>query len=256
MKNIYLEIENIIKNHQPSALCIITGTKGSTPRKAASKMIVFANSEIIGTVGGGAIEKQIIKDALLVIEQNLPLKKEYKLEADLNMHCGGIMEVYIEPLLKTNNLFIFGAGHVGKALANFAKDLEFNIIFFDWREINFTEDESANYQFIKGDYLESIEKTIFDSNTFSVIVTPSHEFDEQILNVLGKKPHAYLGMIGSKRKVEGVKKNLLSSGLYTEEEIARFDMPIGIPISVETPNEIAISILAKLIDVRNSKNKL
>ncbi|MFZ4398604.1 MAG: XdhC family protein [Bacteroidales bacterium] len=254
MNNIYLEIENILKQHRPSALCIIIDSKGSTPRKAASKMIVFANAEIIGTVGGGAIERQIIEDALMVIENNKAFKKEYKLEADLNMHCGGIMEVYIEPLLQTNNLYIFGAGHVGKALARFAKDLDFNISFFDWRDIVFTTEETNDYQFIKGDYLESIEKTIFDSNTFSVIVTPSHEFDEQILSVLGKKPHAYLGMIGSRRKVEGVKKNLLHSGLYTEEEINRFDMPIGIPIAVETPNEIAVSILAKLIDVRNSKN--
>ena len=255
MNNIYLEIENILKQHRPSALCIITETKGSTPRKAASKMIVFANAEIIGTVGGGAIEKQIIVDAQQVIERNIPLKKVYQLEADLNMHCGGMMEVYIEPLLHTNNLYIFGAGHVGKALANFAKNIDFNIAFFDWRDIDFTEEESANYQFIKGDYLESIEKAPFDTNTFSVIVTPSHEFDEKILFKLGKKPHAYIGMIGSKRKVEGVKKNLLQSGLYSEEEIAHIDMPIGIPIAVETPNEIAVSILAKLIDVRNSKNK-
>jgi xanthine dehydrogenase accessory factor len=255
MNNIYLEIENILKQHRPSALCLITETKGSTPRKTASKMIVFANSEIIGTVGGGAIEKQIIADALQVIENNTPIKKMYQLETDLNMHCGGMMEVYIEPLLQSNNLYIFGAGHVGRALAKFAKDLDFNISFFDWREINFTEEEISDYRFIKGDFFESIEKTIFDVNTFCVILTPSHEFDEQILSILGKKPHAYLGMIGSKRKVEVAKKNLLQSGMYSNEEIARFDMPIGIPISVETPDEIAISILAKLIDVRNSKNK-
>ncbi|MEI6695721.1 MAG: XdhC/CoxI family protein [Bacteroidota bacterium] len=256
MNNIYLEIENILKLHRPSALCVIIETKGSTPRKAASKMIVFANNEIIGTVGGGAIEKQVIADALKVIEQNKPLKKAYQLEADLNMHCGGMMEVYIEPLLQTNNLYIFGAGHVGKALAKFAKDLNFQITFFDWREISFTDEEAADYHFIKDDYLEGIKKAVFDTNTFSVIVTPSHEFDEQILSVLGKKPAAYIGMIGSRRKVEGVKKNLLQSGLYSKEEIEGFDMPIGIPINVETPDEIAISILAKLIDVRNSKNKI
>jgi len=255
MENIYLEIENILKLHLPSALCIITETNGSTPRKAGSKMIVFANNEIIGTVGGGAIERQIIADAIEVIKQNIPKKSTYKLEADLNMHCGGMMEVYIEPLLQTNNLYIFGAGHVGRALAKFAKNLDFNISFFDWRDINFTLEESEDYKYVKGDYLESIKTAIFDTNTFSVIVTPSHEFDEQILSVLGKKPHAYIGMIGSKRKVEGVKKNLFNSGLYSEEEISRFDMPIGIPITVETPNEIAVSILAKLIDVRNSKNK-
>jgi xanthine dehydrogenase accessory factor len=255
MNNIYLEIDNILKQYRPSALCIITETSGSTPRKATSKMIVFANAEIIGTVGGGAIEKQVIADALQAIEQNIALKKTYKLETDLNMHCGGTMEVYIEPLLQCSNLYIFGAGHVGKALAKFAKDLDFNITFFDWRDINFTEAEALAYHFVKGDYIESIGKANFDKNTYAVIVTPSHEFDEKIVSILGKKPHAYVGMIGSKRKVDGVKKNLLANEGYSEEEIAEIDMPIGIPINVETPQEIAISILAKLIDVRNSKNK-
>lgn len=256
MNNIYIDIENIIKQHLPSALCIVTETKGSTPRKAGSKMIVFENGSISGTVGGGAIEKQVIADALQVIKNNNPVKIFYKLETDLSMHCGGNMEVYIEPLLQSNNLYIFGAGHVGKAVANFAKELDFNITFFDWRDIEFTSDELSTFTFIKGDYLECIDKVNFDKNTYSVIVTPSHEFDEQILAKLGKKPFAYLGMIGSKRKVAGVIKNFTDNNLFTEAEISEFDMPIGIPLNVETPNEIAVSIVAKLIDVRNSKNKI
>ena len=256
MNSIYFDIETMIKQHQASALCIVIETKGSTPRKAGSKMIVSQNGKIYGTIGGGAIEKQVIADALEVIKKNSPSKIYYKLEADLSMQCGGNMEVYIEPLFPSNNLYIFGAGHVGKAVANFAKELDFNITFFDWRDIEFTENELSDYHFIKGNYLENIENVTFDNNTYSVIVTPSHEFDEQILEKLGKKPFAYLGMIGSKRKVAGVVKKFIDNKLFTEEEIKRFDMPIGIPLNVETPNEIAISIVAKLIDVRNSKNKI
>ncbi len=253
MNNIYIEIENIIRNKIASALCIITETSGSTPRKTGTKMIVYENNTISGTIGGGAIEKQVITDALNVIKLNEPLKKYYHLEKELNMQCGGNMEVYIEPLVHNNNLYIFGAGHVGKAVANFAKELDFNITFFDWRDIEFTEKELSEYSFIKGDYLESIDKVNFNNNTYSVILTPSHEFDEQILAKLGKKPFAYLGMIGSKRKVAGVVKKFIDMKLYKEEEIAKFDMPIGIPIKAETPNEIAVSIIAKLIEVRNSK---
>jgi len=256
MNNIYIDIQDIIKQHQTSALCIVISTSGSTPRKAGSKMIVFENGRIKGTVGGGAIEKQVITDALTVIKNKNPLKIQYKLEADLSMHCGGNMEIYIEPLIQSNKLYIFGGGHVGKAVANFAKELDFNITIFDWRDIEFSEEELATYTFIKGDYLESIDNMPFDINTYSVIVTPSHEFDEKILAKLGKKPFAYLGMIGSKRKVAGVVKEFLEKKLFSEQEIAEFDMPIGIPLNVETPNEIAVSIIAKLIDVRNSKNKI
>ena len=256
MNNIYIDIENVIKKRLKSALCIVTETKGSTPRKAGSKMIVFTNGQILGTVGGGAIEKQVIDDAIKVIHTNSCIKKYYQLENDLSMHCGGNMEIFIEPLVQNNNLYIFGAGHVGKAVARFAKEFDFNITFFDWRDIEFTQDEIKDFTFIKGDYVESIGQANFDTDTYSVIVTPTHEYDELILSILGKKPFAYLGMIGSKRKVAGVIKNFTEKKLFNDEEISKFDMPIGIPFNVETPNEIALSIVAKLIDVKNSKNKI
>lgn len=253
MNNLYIEIENIIRNNLSSALCIVTETSGSTPRKLGSKMIVYENNKISGTIGGGAIEKQVIADALNVIKNNEPQKKTYQLEKELSMQCGGNMEVYIEPLIQTYNLYIFGAGHVGRAVAKYAKDMNFNIFLLDWREIDFSENELHDYHFIKADLAESIEKLNFDNRTFSIILTPTHETDEKVLALLGKKPFAYLGMIGSKRKVAVIAKKLIDYYNYTEEEITRIDMPIGIPIKAETPNEIAISIIAKLIDVRNSK---
>lgn len=253
MNNLYIEIENIIRNNLKSALCIVTETSGSTPRKVGTKMIVYENNKISGTIGGGAIEKQVIVDAIDAIKNNEPQKRLYQLEKELSMQCGGNMEVYIEPLIQTNDLYIFGAGHIGKAVANYAKDLNFNIFIIDWRDVEFTESERQNYHYIKGDLTESIENLKFDSNTYSIILTPTHETDEEVLAILGKKPFAYLGMIGSKRKVAVISKKLIDNYNYTEKEITKFDMPIGIPIKAETPNEIAVSIIAKIIDVRNSK---
>jgi len=252
MNSLFASIYESVKNRKPSALCIVVETKGSTPRKKGAKMIVYSDGIITGTIGGGAIEKQVISDALEVIKTGKALKKNYQLEDDLSMHCGGAMEIYIESLIDVLKLNIFGAGHVGRALAKFASNFDFQINIFDWRDIDFNEEEMSYINYIKGDYFDSINNFNFDSNSYNVILTPSHEYDEKILEILARKPHYYLGMIGSRRKVALVKKNLIENCGFTEEEISNIDMPIGVPIKVETPDEIAISILAKIIDVKNS----
>ena len=102
------------------------------------------------------------------------------------------------------------------------------------------------------DYFQAIEEAVFDENTYIVIVTPKHIYDEEILLKVARKPHAYLGMLGSRMKVEIARKRFLDDGLLTAEEIDTIDMPIGIKFKAQTPQEIAISILARLIDVRNT----
>lgn len=217
-------------------------------------MIVFPDRKIVGTIGGGSIEFQAISDALEVLKSGVPLKKTYKLEEDLEMLCGGTVEIYYEPIKSNMDLFIFGAGHIGRVVARYATEFGFRITIFDEREGIFNEFDSSPYLCICENYYTAIEKAAFTENTFSVIVTPKHEYDERILTLLAKKPFAYLGMIGSKRKVAEVKKNLLENG-FTQDEIDRLDMPVGIKFNAETPEEIAISIVAKLIDVKNTLNK-
>jgi xanthine dehydrogenase accessory factor len=253
--NFYSQLHKLILENKSAVLCIITHTSGSSPRKAGSKMIVFPDRKIIGTIGGGGIEFQAITDALDVLKSGIPLKKEYNLEDDLGMHCGGKVEVYFEPLRSLIDLYIFGAGHIGRVVARYALEFGFRITLFDEREAIFNEFDASPYRCVTGDYLSAIEKAEFTDSTFSVIVTPQHAYDESIVTQLGKKPFAYVGMIGSKRKVAEVKKNLMEKHGFTEEEISRLDMPIGIKFNAETPEEIAVSILAKLIDVKNSLNK-
>jgi xanthine dehydrogenase accessory factor len=252
MQRIYAKTEEIIQNHKPAALCIVIDTSGSTPRKHGAKMIVYADGTIFGTIGGGSVEKEVAEMAVKMIPSGRPAKVTFNLEKDLGMHCGGRMEVYIEPLNPLQKLFIFGAGHIGKSLAGFARELDFAVSLFDPREGIFEDRAFDGFTVLNKDYFEAIDGVAFDENTYVVIVTPKHIFDEDILAKVARKPHQYIGMIGSSRKVELLKKRFLAENILTQEELERVDMPIGIRFNAETPQEIAISILAKLIDVRNT----
>ena len=251
--SIYHQIPEFLQKHRSAALCIITDTEGSTPRKMGSKMLVAPDGSIMGTVGGGAIEQQVIDEAKSVIRTGKAQKKYYMLEEELRMQCGGNVEVYIEPLGVRTRLYIFGAGHVGKALAALAHTFDFEVTLLDFRPIAFTEEEQKLGRFIHGDYFQSLETLEYDEKTFITIMTPSHEHDFELLKKLGKKTFGYLGMIGSSRKVARAREELTGTGHFTPQEFDAFDTPMGVPIAAETPEEIAVSILARIIDVRNKK---
>jgi len=204
-------------------------------------------------VGGGGVEKKVMEDALEIIRSGDPQLKEYNLLRDLGMTCGGEMTVYIEPLIRPARLYIFGAGHIGKILARYAADMDFEPYLIDWRKDIFENDGDLPYKKICKPYLEAVEEIRFDKDSYIVIVTPNHEMDEEILAAVGKRDVAYIGMIGSKRKTDTVVKMFLKDNILTKEELERVDMPIGIKFRAITPAEIVISILAKLIDVKNSR---
>lgn len=256
MQEIFNDLKAAVEQGIPAVLCIVTGTTGSTPRKAGSKMLVFQDGTIKGTVGGGNVEFQTIQDALKIISNGEPFTKRFHLEEDLKMHCGGTMEIYFEPIGCLPKLYIFGGGHIGKALAGYATGLGFRPFVFDQREGIFESWNIPDVETRTGDYLQIIDSLPFDDNTYIAIVTHKHDFDETVL--LACLPHefAYIGMIGSKRKVAEIRKNALENNNISEPQINRVDMPIGIPFAAETPAEIAISIIAKIIDVKNTLKKV
>jgi len=255
MDHFFAKADEVVNGSRSAALCIVVDTRGSTPRKQGARMIVYADGSVYGTIGGGSVEKEVTELALELIASGKPAKATFNLEEDLGMHCGGMMEVYIEPVNPLKKLFIFGAGHIGKALAGFARELDFTVTLFDPREEIFRDEFFTPFTCVNKDYLKAIEETTFDDNTSVVIVTPKHAYDEEILAAVARKPNAYLGMIGSARKVELLKKRFLEENILTSDELEKIDMPIGIRFNAETPQEIAISILAKLIDVRNTVTK-
>jgi len=254
MESIYSKILEAENNHISAALCLIIKTEGSTPRKTGTKMIVYADSAIFGTIGGGAIEQRVIKDALEILKDNQPQIKQYMLQKNLNMNCGGYVEVYIEPLAEQCKLYIFGGGHVGKALAKLAFKLNFSITVIDDRQYIFEELKDIQSTNFMTDGLTALGQINFDNRSFVCVMASSHESDFSITTECAKREFAYLGVIGSKRKYAKFINDWIDQNLLTEEQIARIDCPMGIPINCETPEEIAISILAKLIDVRNNIN--
>jgi len=253
MKDILIEAAELIKLNKSAAMCTVVETDGSSPRKSGSRMLVLPDQKIIGTIGGGSVEYESMKKALEVIKTGCPTLFKYNLKDDLSMECGGDMQVYIEPLSRKPELYIFGAGHVGKALSYAAENLGFQITLIDERSGIFESFDRPSLNLYNEDFTDFINRTEFNENSYIVIMTHEHKYDFDVLSKVCKKPHLYLGMIGSKNKVRTARKDLIAQNILSEEEIEKIDMPIGMSMNCETPEEIAVSILAKLIDVKNTK---
>jgi xanthine dehydrogenase accessory factor len=251
MQDIFQKIAETQRKGIDVALCIIVNTKGSTPRESGAKMLVYPDGKIYGTIGGGDLEKNVIVHALEVLESKVPSVFKHDLLHQHNMCCGGSVEIYIEPIMKKNKLYIFGAGHTGLALAKYAVNFNFEVVLIDDRKEYMDEVMTEGINKLNLHYEQALPLLPFDENTFITIMTYSHPYDRDILAYCLKKPFAYLGMIGSKRKVAMTKKMFSQSGIGTMEELEKVDMPMGIEIGAEDPEEIAISILSKLIAIKN-----
>ena len=250
MNTLVEEIRKIQENNIDAALCTIVESKGSTPRKVGAKMIVYYSGEVVGSIGGGNLEKKVIDNAKKQIKENRARLFVHSLLHQHNMCCGGQVSIFIEPIMKKNKLYIFGAGHTGNALAYHASKIDFDIYIIDNRKEYLDKLNIDNINKLHAQHSEVLSSLPFDDNTYITIMTYEHQFDRDILLYCLKQPHAYLGMIGSKRKVEITKKMFLESKLITKDHLKRVDMPMGLDINAESPHEIAISILGKLIAVK------
>lgn len=247
MKSIFNIISEAETGGKAAAICIVTETHGSTPAKAGSKMIVYEDGTSYGTIGGGNLEKKVIDDAVIAIASGNGGNYLHNLTHDHKMCCGGRVYIYIEPVKQTKKLFIFGAGHIGKHLSRFAVHVGFDVRLIDERPDIFENTKDEGINIIASGHKDAMRILPFDVNTYIFICTHLHEYDREILAHCLKRPHLYLGMIGSRRKVEVTKKLFLQNSLATEEELARVDMPAGINIGAATPAEIAVSIIAGMI---------
>ncbi len=216
-----------------------------------AKMIVHQDGSIAGTIGGSAIETLVIGDAQEAIRLGKARRVEYNLndveKSSTGMICGGVMEFFIEPLKQVPRLYIFGGGHVGFSLARMASEIGYSHTIFDDRS-EFASTERFPYAAdrIAGPYTKSITNLDFIQPAYVIIVTHSHETDLEVLRgVLGKQVD-YLGMICSRRKRKEIFKILEKEG-HSRDDLDRIHAPIGLDIGSNTPAEIAISILAEII---------
>jgi len=231
----------------PAALVTVIGVGGSAPRDTTARMLVYADGEIVGTIGGGEWERRVILQAITCIEGGRSRRYAAHLTRDLGMCCGGAMEAFIEPLRSRERLHIFGAGHVGGAVAGLARALEFEVSVYDDRDEWLTPERFPDCERLEGDPVANLPET--GPLDYLLIVTHSHQLDQALLQRLMERPCAYLGMIGSRAKVAKFFVRFRAAEL-DEALFERVSAPVGLDIGAETPMEIAVSICAELVRVR------
>jgi xanthine dehydrogenase accessory factor len=244
-------IATLRREQRDAVLVTVTAARGSTPRKAGARMLVFADGSAEGTIGGGKVEHQVRGLCAEVLASREARAVSYDLGDDLGMSCGGSMSFFLEPILTDPPLIIFGCGHVGTALCRLAKTLGFSIVAVDDLVQNANPTRLPEATRIVNTYDPAgLADLPFGPETFVVIVTREHRYDQQLLELCLAHETRYVGVIGSRRKAETQRQRLMEKGLA--DAIARVHCPIGLDIGAETPEEIAVSIAAELIAVRRN----
>lgn len=252
MMDIYQQIIELGSKGEDAALVTIVSVVGSTPREEGTKMLVKSDGSTVGTIGGGNLEDVATKEALKVIRSGKPKRLDYSLQAgkETEMICGGEVELFIEPILSNPTIYIFGGGHIGLALAKIGMLTGFKVVVIDDRpEFANPERFPEAEETIVDDFGKVFSKLKIDRSSYITITTHNHKGDEAALEgALGTKAR-YIGMIGSKNKIEVVYSRLREKG-FSQEQLDRVHSPIGLRIFAQTPEEIAVSILAEIIAVR------
>jgi xanthine dehydrogenase accessory factor len=229
------DLENSSLN---AALCTVVEVNGSTPRKAGAKMIVIdtlePSGEIVGTIGGGAIEHLIRNEAIKSIRSSKSQLVKTSLKNELGMCCGGIMTVFIEPIIKSPILICFGAGHISQALCPLAVRLGYRVTVVDSRKELLMKDAfiATVHHVIEFSHFSLLDMP-FSNNTYVVITTHDHDLDQKIVEGILRHTFKYGALVGSLRKALMTKKRLLSKG-FNQEDVKRIICPAGLNINAST----------------------
>lgn len=262
-KDVHEAIYELVRNGGHGALATVLETSGSVPQLPGARLLVkqtgdFADAnsdgktpaaEMVGTIGGGAIEDKIIELLFEMLEHGGKSRVvSFDLGRDLGMCCGGRMRFFVEIITGAPRLLLFGAGHVAMPTAAMARLAGFHVVVIDDRaELN-TEARFFGCERLLAEPVEAAPLLRVTKHDFIMICTHDHHLDEQALDHYARGPHRYLGMIGSKRKVLKV---LGRIGARSElPSLERVYSPIGVPINAESPGEIAASIVAELVAIR------
>jgi len=248
---IFEEALRLKKEGRSSAIATVVQCKGSSPQKEGAKMLIRDDGSVVGTLGGGCIEAEVVQASLQAIRDGNPLTIPFELtENHGGLVCGGKVLVYIEPIIPEPHLVILGAGHVGKALSKVARFSEFRVTIIDDREeyANSENIPDAN-NVIVSDFKNIFSKVPINHNTYLVIATRGHNHDLDALKAALKTEAKYIGLLGSRRKKAILYRALKDEG-FSQADVDRVITPVGLSIGSVTPEEIAISIMAQIIKHR------
>src|SRR5213593_3624818 len=243
-REVFAAVADALDRGEPAALVTIVSATGSTPQRIGAKMLVFADGRMIGTIGGGCYENDAFWKAREAITDRKPRLVHYELSDDFaqetGLICGGQMDVYIEPIEPSPELYVVGAGHVGFHLARLAHEVGFRVHVVDDRE-KFANAERfpTAVEVVVHDIPAWVAQANLPSHAYVVIVTRGHTNDLEALRALAPRELRYLGLIGSRAKVARIYEELSKSDMPADA-LARVHAPIGLDIGAVTPQEIAV----------------
>jgi xanthine dehydrogenase accessory factor len=216
---------------------------GSAPGTPGQKLYLGADGTCIGTVGGGAVEREVLAalETLMTSDAKHEVKT-FKLGAELGMCCGGRIVVLLEPIAGLVPLLIVGAGHVGTAAAPLLAKVGFAVTVVDDRDEWNPEGRIAGVRCVKAEF-DDVE---IDSRWACLVMTHDHGLDQRVIEWALGRGVAFIGGVGSRAKAERTRQRLEAKG-FSEVDRARVRMPIGVDIGARTPDEIAVAIAGELI---------
>lgn len=256
-QEVFAALAEALARGEEVALVTITGSTGSTPQRVGAKMLVYSDGRTVGTIGGGCYENDAFWKAREAIKARRPLNVKYELNDDFaqetGLVCGGQMEVFIEPVEASPDVYVFGAGHVGYFVAKMAQEVGFRVHVVDDREKFANQERFGPEVDVIVDHIPTwLENSQLPPTAYAVIVTRGHTHDLDALRAVAAKPMRYVGLIGSKAKIRRIFDVLLDEGM-APDALASIHAPIGLDIGAITPQEIAVSIVAELIAVKHGK---
>jgi xanthine dehydrogenase accessory factor len=254
--DVYDELIRLRKLGQKCAIATIVQVRGSIPSFESAKLLVREDGSMIGTIGGGCVEAEVWNAAREVMETEKSKHMSFNLGQDAaydnGLICGGQLDVFVEPVIPAPAAIIFGAGHISKSLCKVAGMAGFSTTIVDNRETFANRDRFPDADEIFAlEYEDVFPRLTVRESTYLIIVTRGHRDDMRVLRWAAATPARYVAMIGSKRKVISVIKELEKDGL-TRDQLARIHAPMGLEIGAISPEEIAISVAAEMIAVRRN----
>ncbi|HJT82429.1 MAG TPA: XdhC family protein [Chthoniobacterales bacterium] len=241
------------------ALITVVGTRGSVPRAAGSKMLVYADGKVSGTIGGGKFESLVASDAQQQMREKQPLLKTYSLHEcapdSFGAICGGESTVFIEPQVLSEAIFLIGAGHCSLAISKLAVDCGLHATVLDdraERSASFPPEVKMVSNIAPPQFIRQRE---WQPDEALVIVSRNYEIDRDALHAALEATGTigYIGMIGSARKVQRVFEQLMKIGV-SESSLKKVYAPIGLDINADAPAEIAVSVLAEIFSVLRNRD--
>src|SRR5437868_853551 len=254
--DMYEELVRLRRLGQKCALATIVEVRGSIPSYESAKLLVREDGSMAGTIGGGCVEAEVWNAAREVIETERPKHLTFNLGQDAaydnGLICGGQLDVFVEAVVPQPRAFIFGAGHISKSLSKVLTLAGFGTTVVDDREAFANRERFPEAdEVLAGEYEEIFAKLPVHEGSYVVIVTRGHRDDMRVLKLAVGTDARYIAMIGSKRKVLNVVRELENEGI-PREKFERIFAPMGLEIGAISPEEIAISVAAEMIAVRRN----